>query len=277
MIEIPESNTLARQLEETIAGKKIKSVCAGKSPHKFAFFTADPAEYGALFEGKRVDRAQALSGQIQICAEEMRLVFNDGTNLRYFLPGEKLPDKHQLLMEFEDKSALTCTVQMYGGIHAFAEGENENEYYEIAKKKQEVSPLSEAFDKDYFFSLWDKAKPTISIKALLATEQRIPGLGNGTLQDILFCAGVNPKSRIFQLEPEKEKILKSLKATLIQMTEQGGRDTEKDLFGNPGGYKTVLSSKTWKEPCPVCGGEIERKAFLGGNVYYCPACQPIKK
>lgn len=277
MIEIPESNTLARQLEETIAGKKIKSVCAGKSPHKFAFFTVEPAEYAALFEGKRVERTEALSGQVQICAEEMRLVFNDGTNLRYFQPGEKLPAKHQLLIEFEDESALTCTVQMYGGIHAFSEGENENEYYEIAKEKQKVSPLSEAFDKDYFFLLWDKTKPTMSIKALLATEQRIPGLGNGTLQDILFHAKVNPKSKISQLEQEKERIFESLKTTLAQMTEQGGRDTEKDLFGNPGGYKTKLSSKTWKAPCPVCKGAVERKAFLGGNVYYCPNCQPIKK
>ncbi|WP_425425470.1 hypothetical protein [endosymbiont 'TC1' of Trimyema compressum] len=22
---------------------------------------------------------------------------------------------------------------------------------------------------------------------------------------------------------------------------------------------------------------MERKAYLGGNVYYCPACQPLKK
>jgi hypothetical protein len=28
----------------------------------------------------------------------------------------------------------------------------------------------------------------LSLKALLATEQRIPGLGNGVLQDILFKA-----------------------------------------------------------------------------------------
>ena len=33
----------------------------------------------------------------------------------------------------------------------------------------------------------------LSVKALLATEQRIPGLGNGVLQDILHKTGVHPR------------------------------------------------------------------------------------
>ena len=57
------------------------------------------------------------------------------------------------------------------------------------------------------------------------------------------------------------------------MKDYGGRDTEKDLFGKPGGYRTILSSKTLTYPYRVCGSGLKREAFLGGNIYFCPECQ----
>ena len=59
------------------------------------------------------------------------------------------------------------------------------------------------------------------------------------------------------------------------MAVQGGRDTEKDLFGNAGGYKTILSKNTVNEPCPKCNTEIRKEAYLGGSIYYCPCCQRL--
>ena len=273
MIEIPESHTLANQLNETIKGKIIKKVIAGHTPHGFTFFFSDPQNYPGLLERKTVNVAEAMAGQVEIRAGDARLVFNDGVNIRYFEKGAKLPQKHQFFMELDDESMLVCTVQMYGGIYAFLEGENDNPYYLAAKEKP--SPLSEAFDAAYFNALWDHAKPNLSAKAFLATEQRIPGLGNGVLQDILFNARINPRTKLSDI-PSKEPLYKSIKETLAAMTDCGGRDTEKDLFGNAGGYKTILSKNTWKQGCPLCGGPITRAAFLGGNVYDCPVCQKIK-
>lgn len=57
------------------------------------------------------------------------------------------------------------------------------------------------------------------------------------------------------------------------MTEAGGRDTERDLFGNPGGYKTALSANTVGAYCPACGENIKKEAYLGGSIYYCEGCQ----
>jgi formamidopyrimidine-DNA glycosylase len=59
------------------------------------------------------------------------------------------------------------------------------------------------------------------------------------------------------------------------MTDLGGRDTEKDLFGNMGGYKTILSKNTVQNPCPGCGGTIIKEAYMGGAVYFCPVCQKL--
>ena len=39
MLELPEAMTLAKQLEETCLGKTVEKVVAGRSPHRFAFFT----------------------------------------------------------------------------------------------------------------------------------------------------------------------------------------------------------------------------------------------
>lgn len=274
MLEIPESYTISKQLVQAIKGKTIESVYANSSPHGFAFYSGDPATYSDLLCEKTVQDATFSGGLVEVSLENTKLVFGDGVNVRYFTPDKPTPEKHQLHLLFTDGSSIICTIQMYGGIWAFIDGENPNPYYLVTKEKP--SPLTDAFNQAYFASIISNAKPTISVKGLLATEQRIPGLGNGVLQDILFLAKINPKRKLNSLsDNELETLFNSVKNTLLQMVTLGGRDTEKDLFGAPGGYKTILSNKTFKQPCPICSGTITRQAYMGGNVYYCPVCQPL--
>lgn len=54
-----------------------------------------------------------------------------------------------------------------------------------------------------------------------------------------------------------------LKETLVDMTFEGGRDTQTDLYGNAGGYKTILSAKTWKNPCLRCGSTNHKRGLYG--------------
>lgn len=276
MLEIPESHVISQQITNTLRGKKIERVVANASPHGFAFFNGEPEAYPNLLTGHTVESARPVAGQIEIYAEGMSLLFGDGVNIRYHANGAKIPDKHQLLLCFADSSAMVCSVQMYGGLSAFQTGTNTNPYYLVALEKP--SPLSDAFDETYFDALWQDAKQTLSAKAFLATEQRIPGLGNGVLQDILFLSGVHPARSLRTIHDDmRRELFVNIKKTLRQMADMGGRDTEKDLFGNAGGYKTLLSRKTVAFQCPRCGGVIERKAYLGGNVYFCAACQPLVK
>jgi formamidopyrimidine-DNA glycosylase len=163
---------------------------------------------------------------------------------------------------------------MYGGIWAY-KGTFDNSYYMGSLRS--ISPLDDTFDESYFDHLFKNTTKNISIKAFLATEQRIPGLGNGVLQDILFNASLHPKRKKSTITDfEKAELFHSLKVTLAKMTDQGGRDTEKDLFGQAGGYKTLLSKNTLKDPCPNCGHAVVKEAYLGGAVYFCPICQPLK-
>lgn len=273
MLEIPESHTIARQLRERVLGRRIEQVKANASPHKFAWFWGDPAAYPLLLTGRVLTCARALGGLVEIETESISLTVGDGAKLRLFAAGEKLPSKHQLHLLLDDGSSLVCTVQMYGSIWACPPQMDGNSYYQAARDKP--SPLSGAFDAAYFEGLLRSVGPSLSAKAFLATQQRIPGLGNGVLQDILFQAGIHPKRKLETLsDSQLEKLFDCIKECLAVMTQRGGRNTEKDLLGRPGGYETILSSKTLAYPCPVCGGGLVKEAYLGGSVYFCPHCQP---
>ena len=275
MIELPEAIVLSRQLNETITGKRIKEVVAASSQHKFAWYFGEPSEYDALLRGRTIERTVPYGGRVEIEAEGAVLHFGDGVILRYYEAGAKLPEKHQLLITFDDGSSLVGTVAMYGGLWAFPVGAmDDNIYYTAAKNA--VPPLSDAFGYEYFQTLFDEKSLKMSAKAFLATQQRIPGLGNGVLQDILFSAKIHPKKKMSVLSDEQRRtIFDSVKSTLAKMVSGGGRDTERDLFGNQGGYKTKLSKNNVTLICPDCGGAVKKEAYLGGSVYYCVSCQEI--
>lgn len=273
MLELPEARVVADQLARTVVGKPVASVVAGQSPHRFAFFSGDLGQYDGALRGKEVVGAVAMGGFVELRFGGTSLLLNDGANLRYHEPDAALPRRHQLLVAFEDGSALTVTVQMYAGLMCSPTGVFDNPYYLAATAKP--SPLTDAFDREWFRGLL--APPEVqrlSLKAALATEQRIPGFGNGVLQDVLWKAGVHPRRRVSTLDDAEVDVLFLVVTGLLRvMAEEGGRDTEVDLFGTHGGYRTVMSKLRLSEPCPTCGGPKVKQAYLGGSVYYCPACQ----
>lgn len=277
MIELPESYVLSEQINKTLAGKTIVKVTANAHPHSWGWFTDDPKDYNKKLKNKKVTGSNpgtgyTCGGNTEIVCGDMLLVIN--TPIKYHEPGAKLPRTHQLLIEFDDASSMSCTVQMWGAMLCFPA--NDGGIPEKYAANKTPDPLTGAFDKAYFDSLRRDIKPGLSAKAFLATEQRIPGLGNGVLQDILWNARVNPRKKMDALDSgEFGALFKSVKSTLLAMRKNGGRDTEKDLFGNYGKYKTILSANTLKDPCPACGSSVIREAYLGGNVYFCPVCQPV--
>lgn len=275
MLELPESFSISKQLNETIIGKVVDKVHTNSSPHRFAWYFDDHNKYQSLLENKQITSVRAVAGQVEISAENMKILFSDGINIRYIKQDDPRPKKHQLLIEFKDGSALSGSVQMYGGLWVFLEGTNNNPYYLIALEKP--SPLTNEFTEYYFKSLLKKENlPKMSAKAFLTTNQRIPGLGNGVSQDILFNANIHPKAKMDTLsKTELHKLYESIKNTLYEMATNGGRDTEKDIYGNPCGYKTKLSNNTNGKPCSVCGEEIKKESYMGGSIYYCSNCQKL--
>jgi len=195
MLEIPESKVMSQQIEEVLAGKRIVKVNNATSPHKFAWYNGDPAEYGKLLSGKQVLSSRGHGMFVDICCEDNTFVIaGDGTNIRYYPSLENCPAKFQLQIVFDDDSCIVFTVAMYGGIWACGE-EFQNPYYQGSLHS--LSPLDDSFDIAVFENIFRNVTKDLSMKALLATEQRFPGLGNGVLQDILFNANIHPKRFLY--------------------------------------------------------------------------------
>lgn len=274
MIELPESYVLAKQINQVLKGKIIRNVEANHTPHAFAWYTGSPDEYQHKLFGKAITSADIYSGGVRIMAEDMIMLIS--TPMKFHEKDEKIPQKHQLYIRFEDDTSITCTVQMWGCMFCFKDGD-QGGIPEGCYSSNNLSPIEDEFNENYFKLLLKKEElSSLSAKAFLATEQRIPGLGNGVVQDILWAAKIHPKRKMSTLsEAELEEMYKAVKGIPADMAAKGGRDTEKDLFGNPGGYKTIMSKNTVNKPCPICSTIIKKEAYLGGSIYYCPSCQKL--
>lgn len=274
MIELPEAITIGRQAYNMLVGKRVTRVYGPTHLHKFTFFSGAPEEYNDLLAGRHIVSSEGKGIFVDVKFDkDIYLSIFDGISMRYGSGIDKVPQKYQMLIAFDDNSFLSFTTRMYGGIYVFHK-ELDNKYRKLSTES--ISPLSYTFNETFFRNLIAKETKDISVKALLATGQRIPGVGNGVLQDILFNAEINPKRKILSLsDKEIQSLFRSLKNTLRAMTEGGGRDTETDLRGNKGGYKTILSINSCKSPCPRCGVEIIKETYMGGSIYYCCKCQKL--
>lgn len=85
MLEIPESNTIAKQINETVRDKTIRLAAANKTPHKFAWYFGDPGAYNELLAGKQIGMSEALGGVIEIAAGDCRILISDGAALRFMM------------------------------------------------------------------------------------------------------------------------------------------------------------------------------------------------
>jgi len=272
MLELPESYTIAKQINEHLQGKIISYVELLHTPHKFAWVNSEQGSVEEHLEGQTIEGASFYGGMLEITTEDSMLLLSDGAYPKYYENKKKFPKNHQLALFFDDDTALFVSVQMYGFITACPKGECTHGYYISSSTKP--NPLTEEFTYEYFKSLYPANGKKLSAKAFLATEQRIPGLGNGVLQDILWDAGIDPRYDMTNASEEDFKALHiSVKKVLKQMCDAGGRDTEKTLFGEKGGYISQLSKNSLHQPCMRCGYEIHRAAYMGGNVYFCENCQ----
>jgi formamidopyrimidine-DNA glycosylase len=279
VIELPESYVLASQMNASVAGKVIRRVTANAHPHAFASFNGAPELYESALKNKKVIKSKLGVGitgnsQVETLCGNMALI--SSTPIRYSAPGGEAPPKHQLLLEFDDLSCLYFIVQMWGSILCVPAAEaNKPGVYSCLHVP---SPLDDAFNLEYFSKMLKNAKHSLSAKAFLTTDNRIPGLGNGVMHDILFNARIHPKRRIDTFSQSNgDRLFYSVKSTLRYMAERGGRDTERDLYGNRGGYKTILSGKSSGMPCRNCTNRIAKEMYIGGNIYFCPECQPISE
>ena len=276
MLELPEVVTIAQQMNRELKGKQIEFCVRGNAPHKFAFYDRAPDDYTTILTGRTFANAVDYGGHVLARIEpDYVLALGGGERITFHRSELTLPARHQFLLRFVDGTYLTVAVQVCGSINLLHQAELAGN---ALIGPQRISPLSDAFTYNYFQqALFAELDPDDAryIKYALITKPGLWGLGNGYLQDILFRARLHPRRRAIDLAArEKQALYKAIRATLKQAVDQGGRDTERDLYDLPGGYRKILDSSTLQQPCRHCGGRIEKIQFLGGTSYFCPHCQP---
>ena len=275
MFELPELTTIASQMADTVSGKTIAEGFLGNTPHKFVWYNREHDEFTRLVRGRRVGEAHAEGKWLFVPLEPgyVLLLGEWGGRILYHPAPAAPPQKYHLYLGFEDGSAVSATTQMWGGVGLFEQG-LEREYTYV--KDMRTQPSESAFTFEYFASLAKEARADgkRSVKGLLTQEGFVPGVGNAIAQDIMFRARLHPRRDLDELtESELRALYAETVATVRDAIEAGGRNDERDLYGNTGGYVRLMDAKAVGRPCSVCGTPIQKLQYLGGACYVCPTCQ----
>jgi formamidopyrimidine-DNA glycosylase len=110
------------------------------------------------------------------------------------------------------------------------------------------------------------------VKALLMDQEVVAGIGNIYSDEILFQAGVNPRTRCDRLDAEARRHLFGQIKEVLETAIASGAGTERLVDRLPGSFLIPHREKGGR--CPRCGGEIASAKFSGRTAYYCPRCQP---
>ena len=274
MIEMPEATTIAGQMDATLTGKTVSHFARGPLVHKFLWLSQPAEEYDAFLSGKTLTGAKSYGRSIYLYVGDSHLLwFGElGGRILYHPPGQPLPPKYHLRWDFTDASAMTFNMQMWGFVGLLERSAiPKHPYAEVG-----IPPLSAGFTLECFDRLLEEypEKTKKGVKGFLVTSKHINGIGNGYLQDILFRAKIHPSRKIPTLSSNERRMLyAAIQDTMAEAIKLGGREDERDLFDQPGGYKRLMSNQTAGQPCPNCGTSIQKISYLGGACYICPTCQ----
>lgn len=111
------------------------------------------------------------------------------------------------------------------------------------------------------------------LKSALLNQRILAGLGNRDTDESLWLAEIDPRRQAASLTLAE---LTRLHAAIVRVLNEGIalRGTQRDLFGRKGEalHRRYIFEKSG-EPCPRCGTRIAYTRIGGRNTFYCPNCQ----
>jgi formamidopyrimidine-DNA glycosylase len=138
---------------------------------------------------------------------------------------------------------------------------------------QGVDVLSDAFTRARFEQLI--AGRRHQARVFLMDQAALSAIGNAYADEILFSAGIHPKTSCAVLTPEQRgKLYDSIRAVMAWGIDQV-RKARQPIDVKVRDHMRVRGRKD--EPCPVCGTKIRRAGVLGYDSFYCPSCQPATR
>jgi len=291
--ELPEVETVRRQLEPELVGRRIEraEVLDERWTRPHPPSEAEDALAGRAVEaverrGKyllvRLDDSSALvmhlrmtgnllfraagSGALADLMEPERLgaprLYEASAAVRHLRARLRLDDGSELLF---------IDARRFGHGHVLAA--EEIEPYFAARLG--VEPLSDGLTAEGLCAL--AAGRRTPLKSFLLDQARVAGIGNIYADEALFRARLHPLSQAGSMKLEHcEALREGIVGALELALEKRGSsiDDYRDLRGERGSMQEEFLVHTrGGEECRRCGAEIRRVVVSGRSTYFCPGCQ----
>ncbi len=270
MPELPEAETIVRQLREQIRGAKL-----GPLRH----VRRDLVRVGARalkkrLPGRTVRDVRRRGKRVVIdLDDDTRLVFALGMtgHLGIFAAGSDVAKHTHLRVALDGgrRELRFRDARRFGGIWLLDGTDDSAGFTRLGVEPLEV-------DLRTFRRIL--ARPR-QVKALLLDQAAIAGLGNIYCDEALYRAGVHPCTRAADVDPARVKRLhRAIKRVLRESIAAKGTTVASYLTarGERGSFQSKLRVYGRQgERCRACGTPIERIQAAGRSTHLCPTCQPL--
>lgn len=269
MAEVPEVETIVRDLREAVVGRTIHSTEV-LLPAAVRFPTVD--EFTTLLTDRVVLESNRrakyillpLSGDL-VLAVHFALW---GTVVLIPAGQPRLPET-LIVWHLDQEEDLRLIDKLGYARSAVASPEI------LAERLDLISLGPEALDPTFDVAVLTRqlARRRGVLKTVLLNQRVLAGLGNRDTDESLWLAGIDPRRSAASLTGDE---LTRLHAAIGKVLTEGIalRGTQRDLFGRKGQaiHRRYIFEKS-REPCPRCGTPIAYMRIGGRNTFYCPNCQ----
>ncbi len=271
MPELPEVETVRRQLEPEVVGRRIE-----RAEILDARLTRpeEPGPVGHRIEGREITSVRRRGKYLLMGLEGgLTLALHLRMTGNLFLRGPEDDLRHlRARFELDDGRELLFTDVRRFGQAVLLEGE-ETDAYLAARLGME--PLSDELTPETLHQLASGRRAPL--KSFLLTQSGIAGIGNIYADEALWRAELHPLSPAGSMKPEHcerlvDGIVDALEFALIHRG--SSIDDYRDAWGERGGMQDEFLVHTREgESCRRCDGEIQRIVVGGRSTYFCPGCQ----
>jgi formamidopyrimidine-DNA glycosylase len=110
------------------------------------------------------------------------------------------------------------------------------------------------------------------VKVFLMDKSALDALGNAYADEVLFAAGIHPKTWVRSLGEEE---LARLHRAIPEVLGRAAREIAGRAPATDEKLRDFLAVRNrHKAPCPRCGTPIRRAGVHGHDAFFCPRCQP---
>ncbi len=282
MPELPEVETIRREAERVLVGRRISKVKI-LDPKPIKGQERLLAKLRAKIKRVRrfgkilvfdLDNGQSILVHLKLTGQ---LVYVEGDKKvagGHFEKGSlTVPNKFTRLIFVLDKGKLYFNDLRKFGYLKIVPTDKVATTKEI--KSLGVEPLDPKFTPNFLAKILERRKRPV--KLVLMDQNLIAGLGNIYANEALFWAKIRPQRPANSLSLAEIKALyKAIKKVIREGIKLKGasENTYVDLYGKKGGFmQKVMVYQRAGEKCRLCGSKIKRISLGGRSSFYCPKCQ----